>query len=237
MSVDSIVENLKRTLEADDPEGGGEKKFYGVVTGRVINPVDPLMMGRVQVQLPFIDSLDLSPWARVAVPMAGPFCGAYFIPTIGDEVLVAFEHGDVNVPYIIGSLWNMVAQPPLPSPLAQIRATRTLVGNQIVMTEVPPSLTLQSGPTPPEALPSPPSPVGPYQTLMLSPAGIQIAGSPTITLAVGGSSIIITAAGITLQSGGSSVAVTPAGVVIVGPALSMIGSADVTIVGGMVKIN
>ena len=81
-----------------------------------------------------LDSLDLSPWARIALPMAGVLHGMYFIPNINDEVLVAFEHGDVNAPYIIGSLWNAMAPPPLQSPVPQIRAIRTLAGNQIVFT-------------------------------------------------------------------------------------------------------
>src|SRR5690606_29811971 len=119
---------------------------------------DPMTLGRVQVQLPFIDSLDPSPWARIAMPMAGPLHGSYFIPDIGTEVLVAFEHGDIKAPYIIGCLWNATALPPLPSPLPQIRATRTLAGNQIVFTEVPPSVTIQTGPTPPGVIPAPPTP-------------------------------------------------------------------------------
>jgi hypothetical protein len=45
-----------------------KKKYYGVTSGTVINPLDPLGNGRVQVQLPMIDSLDLSPWCRIAAP-------------------------------------------------------------------------------------------------------------------------------------------------------------------------
>lgn len=102
-----------------DPQEEQEEadRIYGVVVGRVINMLDPNALGRLQVQLPFIDALDLSPWARVASPMAGLFHGTYFIPNLGDEVLVAFEHGDINAPYIIGSLWNAVARPPLSSPV------------------------------------------------------------------------------------------------------------------------
>src|SRR5262245_6023917 len=135
----------------------GSKKFYGVAVGKVLNPIDPLMLGRVQVQLPFVDSLDLSPWARIAVPMGGPFHGDYFVPNPGDEVLLVFEHGDINAPYIIGSVWNMMSRPPLPSPLPQIRTIRTLAGNQIVFSEVPPSVTIQTGPTSPVPVPTPPS--------------------------------------------------------------------------------
>lgn len=164
---DGFFSQVAETIEM------AQSKYYGVTVGRVINVLDPMALGRVQVQLPFIDSLDLSPWARVAVPMAGLAHGDYFIPDIGTEVLVAFEHGDTSAPYVIGSLWNATAPPPLPSPVPQIRATRTLAGNQIVFSEVPPTITIQSGPTPPAVIPAPPTPAGP-PTIIMSPTGIQI---------------------------------------------------------------
>ncbi len=213
------------------------KKYYGVTVGRVINPVDPMTLGRVQVQLPFIDSVDLSPWARVATPMAGPFHGTYFIPNPGDEVLVAFEHGDVNAPYIIGSLWNAMAPPPLPSPIPQIRAIRTLAGNQIVFTEVPPSIAIQT-PTPPETMPLPPSPVGPHQSLMMSPAGIQVTAPTNITLQVGASSVMLTPAGVTLTAGSSTVAITPAGIFLqAGGASVALAGGNASVMAPMVRIN
>jgi phage baseplate assembly protein gpV len=150
-----------------------QRKFWGVTVGRVINPLDPLTLGRVQLQLPMIDDVELSPWARVAVPMAGITHGFYFIPNVGDQVLVAFENGELTAPYVIGSLWNATAPPPLPSPVPQIRVLRTLAGNQLVFTEVPPTVTLQSGPTPPVTIPAPPTPAGP-PTVILAPTGIQI---------------------------------------------------------------
>jgi phage baseplate assembly protein gpV len=151
--IEEMLEALEESIEDVN------RKFYGVVVGRVINPLDPMMLGRVQVQLPFIDSVDLSPWARVATMMAGPAHGTYFIPDVGEEVLVAFEHGDVNVPYVIGSLWNATAPPPLPSPLPQVRMIRTLTGNQIMFTEIPPTITITT-------------PSG--QTVLLAPTGVQI---------------------------------------------------------------
>ena len=66
---------------------GTKHKIYGVVTGTVINLFDPAALGRVQVQIDAIDSLDLSPWARIATPMTGVLSGTYFIPSVGDEVL------------------------------------------------------------------------------------------------------------------------------------------------------
>ena len=92
------------------------KRFNGVVTGKVVRIDDPLSLGRVQVQLPWMDSCDLSPWMRVAVPMGGIFHGTYYVPNPGEDVLVAFEHGDTSAPYVVGSLWNAVSRPPLASP-------------------------------------------------------------------------------------------------------------------------
>lgn len=165
--MESLLDTVEETISAI------QRKFYGVAVGRVINLLDPMTLGRVQVQLPFIDSVDLSPWARVATPMAGFGHGCYFIPNVMDEVLVAFEHGDISAPYIIGSLWNAMTPPPMPSPVPQIRTIRTLVGNQIVFTEAPPTVTIQSGPTPPVTIPAPPTPAGP-PTIILSPTGVQI---------------------------------------------------------------
>ena len=62
--IEETVGNLETSIEEV------KKKYYGVTVGKVINPLDPMMLGRVQVQLPFMDSLDLSPWCRVAMPMA-----------------------------------------------------------------------------------------------------------------------------------------------------------------------
>jgi phage baseplate assembly protein gpV len=202
-----------------------KRKFYGVTVGRVINPLDPLTLGRVQLQLPMIDDVELSPWARVAVPMAGIMHGHYFIPNVGDEVLVAFENGELTAPYIIGSLWTATAPPPLPSPVPQIRTIRTLAGNQIVMSEAPPTVTIQSGPTPPAVIPAPPTPAGP-PTVILAPTGIQIlfglnvinmtpdgitiTGTPSLNLVATGS-ITLTAPNVTIN-GAAATNVQSAGV-------------------------
>ncbi len=73
---------------------------------------DPAGMGRVKVQIPWLGDQVESTWARVAVPMAGKERGFYFLPEVGDEVLVGFEHGDVNHPYVLGALWNGKEAPP-----------------------------------------------------------------------------------------------------------------------------
>jgi phage baseplate assembly protein gpV len=50
--------------------------------------------------------------ARIATFMAGNQRGAYFMPEIGDEVVVGFEMGDINRPVILGALWSDVDAPP-----------------------------------------------------------------------------------------------------------------------------
>jgi hypothetical protein len=224
-----------------DPTGKKphERKFYGVTVGRVINPIDFLSVGRVQVQLPFIDSGDLSAFARVAVPMAGIFSGDYFIPNPGDEVLVAFEHGDLDSPIIIGSLWNVVQRPPMPTPLAQLRAIRTLTGNQIVFSELPPSITIQTAPTPPTLPPLPATPTAPFPTIQMTSLGVDVATAGMIMLQAGPTtSIIMNPAGITLQAGSNVVSITAAGITINSTTLVDIqGAASVTILGGIVQIN
>ena len=87
-------------------------KIYGVVVGIVTNNQDPDHMGRVKVKFPWLSDDDESGWARVATPMAGGGRGAYFLPEVNDEVLVAFEHGDIQFPYVVGALWNGRDAPP-----------------------------------------------------------------------------------------------------------------------------
>jgi uncharacterized protein involved in type VI secretion and phage assembly len=81
----------------------------GAYQAVVINVQDPENRNRVQVRIfnaDGIDSQDGPVWARVAVPFAGSGRGAFFIPDIGDEVLVIFLSGDPRFPVVIGGLWN-----------------------------------------------------------------------------------------------------------------------------------
>jgi len=87
-------------------------RVYGVAVGVVTNNQDPDGMGRVKVKFPWLTDKDESYWARIAVPMAGKGRGVYFLPEVDDEVLVAFDHGQVEFPYVLGALWNGKDTPP-----------------------------------------------------------------------------------------------------------------------------
>jgi uncharacterized protein involved in type VI secretion and phage assembly len=96
------------------PHAGSQQqgRFYGVVMGIVTNNQDPDNMSRVRVKFPWLSDSNESWWARIAVPMAGNGRGTYFLPEVDDEVLIAFEHGDVRFPYVLGALWNGKDAPP-----------------------------------------------------------------------------------------------------------------------------
>ncbi len=91
----------------DGEDAAARMKLGGnIVIGVVTNNQDPEDRGRVKVRYPWLCDQDESYWVRVAAPMAGAGRGFYYIPEVDDEVLVAFEHGDIHRPYILGALWN-----------------------------------------------------------------------------------------------------------------------------------
>ena len=93
-------------------EQSGEDGIRGVAVGIVTDNQDPKDLGRVKLQFPWRDADDESYWARIATEMAGEEYGTYFLPEVEDEVLVAFENGDIHKPFVIGSLWNGEQKPP-----------------------------------------------------------------------------------------------------------------------------
>ena len=98
-------------LFQDFGEESGDR-ISGVVIGIVTNNEDEEELGRVRVRFPWMGESGESYWARVATLMAGNDRGTFFLPEVGDEVLVAFDRGDINHPYVIGALWNGVDTPP-----------------------------------------------------------------------------------------------------------------------------
>lgn len=88
--------NLEEKIEAQ----------RGLVVGIVTDNKDPQGQGRVKVKYPWLTEEHSSDWARVIAPGAGAQRGIQFLPEVNDEVLVGFEMGDINYPYVLGGLWN-----------------------------------------------------------------------------------------------------------------------------------
>ena len=76
-------------------------------SARVVDNNDPMGMGRVRVQFPWQeDKNQMTPWIRLIQPHSGAGKGFHFIPEIGEEVLVGFESGNAEKPFVMGTHYN-----------------------------------------------------------------------------------------------------------------------------------
>jgi len=82
------------------------------IIGRVTDNEDPLHLGRVRVVLPVLSDTHALFWLPVVSVGGANNQGWFFLPEIDDEVLVMFEHGNIESGYVLGSLWNGVHTPP-----------------------------------------------------------------------------------------------------------------------------
>ena len=99
-----------------------------IVIGKVTAVQDPERQGRIQVNYPWLSGPEKR-WVSVAAPMAGGDRGMFFMPEIDDEVLLAFDHGHLDHPFVIGFLWN--PQQPPPSQDERQRMIRSRNGHTI----------------------------------------------------------------------------------------------------------
>jgi uncharacterized protein involved in type VI secretion and phage assembly len=103
------------------------------INGVVIGTVTAVRPGEVKLVFPWLHENDSekkeSDWARIATTMAGNGRGTFFMPEVDDEVLVAFDQGDFNYPYVIGFLWNGKDKPPESN--NQVRAIKTKSGHSL----------------------------------------------------------------------------------------------------------
>ena len=102
--------------KSKDEQGSvrSEPRLFGVYVGRVTDIQDPEGLGRVRVTIPSLSEPGhlSETWARLATLFAGNDRGSWFIPEVKDEILVAFEAGDLRYPFVVGSLWNDSDRPP-----------------------------------------------------------------------------------------------------------------------------
>jgi len=110
------------------------------VTAVVTAVDDPEGQGRVKLRMPWLSDSYETEWVRMAQLSAGGARGSAFTPEVGDEVLAAFEHGDVRRPYVLGGLYNGVDKPDLGGELTDGGAVRrrgvtTVGGHRLVFVE------------------------------------------------------------------------------------------------------
>ena len=173
----------------------------GVVPGIVTSVDDPRGEGRGQIRFPDMPEIDVLPWAPVATCMAGNGRGTYLMPEKDDEVLVCFDRGNFDHPYIVGYLWNGVDTPPDEDIDPSVRRVRSVSGHSLDFDDRPGSekirIVSQGG-----------------HSIELDDAGSVIRilstggqsvtiddGGPTLTIESGGNRIEMSSSGITLDAG------------------------------------
>ncbi len=112
--------------------------FFGVTVGVVTDIEDPDKLGRIKVKLLNRTTSECeTDFIRILTPMSGKEWGMFFLPEVGDEVLVAFSEGDMLRPYVIGSLWNQTNKPPvtIKDKENKVRQIKTKNGHEITFVD------------------------------------------------------------------------------------------------------
>lgn len=87
--------------------------LFGKYRGTVVNNIDPLQIGRVQVMVADLAGFVPGTWAMPCVPLAGINTGVFTVPMIGAGVWIEFERGDADYPIWVGGYWGSAAEVPL----------------------------------------------------------------------------------------------------------------------------
>ena len=132
-------------------------EFFGKYRGLVVNNVDPLQQGRIQVSCPSVLGPEMPSWAMPNAPFVGIQMGMFAIPQIGAKVWVEFEAGDPDKPIWSGGFWGPGEAPALP-PVPQVVTIKMLTGS-VTINDLIGSVIIETT-------------IG--AKIMLSPAGIEI---------------------------------------------------------------
>lgn len=112
-------------MTPDGTQGGAGRSYYGKYRGKVAANIDPLSMGRLQVDCPVVLGSGRLSWAMPSVPFAGPGVGLFLIPPTGADVWVEFEGGDPDFPIWTGCFWGKASDVPARPAVAQTKLLKT----------------------------------------------------------------------------------------------------------------
>ena len=117
------------------------KRYFGKYRGTVLNNIDPMQIGRIQIIVPDVSSISPSSWAMPCLPVGGIQMGVFAVPLIGAGVWVEFEHGDPDHPIWTGCYWGSAAEVPStallsPPPVPAI-TLQTPLQNSIIVSDNP----------------------------------------------------------------------------------------------------
>jgi uncharacterized protein involved in type VI secretion and phage assembly len=127
------------TLEQDT--SNESQQFLGKYRATVINNIDPMQIGRIQVIVPDVSTFVPTSWAMPCAPVGGLQMGVFTVPPIGAGVWIEFEQGDPDYPIWVGCYWGEAAEVPVlahatPPAVAAITLQTTLQ-NGIVISDLP----------------------------------------------------------------------------------------------------
>lgn len=165
----------------------------GVQVALVTQNEDPQSLGRVRVKYPELGDDTEGWWARIAAPGAGKDRGLLMTPNVGDEVLVAFEHGDVRRPFVIGALWN---GEDTPGDLAQKDGSFRLRSAETVGAKADKTMEL-------EAVDELTVKVGDASVVLKKDGSVTIKSSAAMTIDAGSSMTIKATGSMTIQANGT----------------------------------
>jgi hypothetical protein len=157
--------------------------FYGKYRGSVVNNVDPLQIGRLQISCAPVLGESVMAWAMPCAPYAGPGEGFFMLPPIGADIWVEFEAGDPDKPIWSGGFWTVGQTPAIPAlPTTKIIKTS---GATLKLDDLPGAggITIEVLP------PTVPVPV----TITLGTAGIEIT--------CGGAKVVLDPARVSINNG------------------------------------
>ncbi|MDQ6782993.1 MAG: VgrG-related protein [Actinomycetota bacterium] len=225
-----------RSLYALTSGGGGgggagtRPEVPGVVLATVTDNMDQEKLGRVKVMFPWLSDSYVSAWAPTVQMGAGVGgYGCLWLPEVGDQVLVAFDRGDVGHPYVIGNLYNSQRRPEPPPSIDGAVASRR------IMSRMRHSVQFDDGPS---ALGITISDGDKTVTIKLD------AEQQAITVTSAGQVTIEAAQGISMKSGGpfsvdagGDISIKGVGVSVdSASSLSMVGASGATLEGANVSI-
>ncbi len=118
-------------------------RYYGKYRGVVLNNIDPMQIGRIQVSVPDVSGLIPTTWAMPCVPVAGINTGVFTVPQIGSGVWVEFEQGDPDRPIWVGGFWGTAAEVPV-----MARAVPPGINGLTIQTTAKNGLTISDVPGP-----------------------------------------------------------------------------------------
>jgi uncharacterized protein involved in type VI secretion and phage assembly len=117
------------------------QKYLGKYRGTVLNNIDPMQQGRLQVQVSDVASLLPTTWAMPCLPFAGQQNGMFVLPMVGSGVWIEFEQGDSDHPIWVGGFWGRTAEIPamaLAAPPGTMALTmQTTMQNLITISDLP----------------------------------------------------------------------------------------------------